>query len=64
MEGTSEEGPYEGCDITCDEGNMLLVDPRNGGDWRCIRSGPNYCPGKFNTGDKPRSLLGVANYYF
>ena len=50
MAGTSAEGPYEGCDITCDVGNMLLVDPRNGGDWRCIREGPNYCPGKFNTG--------------
>ena len=50
MAGTSAEGAYEGCDITCDVGNMLLVDPRNGGDWRCIREGPNYCPGKFNTG--------------
>ena len=50
MAGTSDDGSYDGCDITCEEGNMLLVDPRNGGNWRCIRSGPNYCPGKFNTG--------------
>ena len=50
MAGTSDDGSYDGCDITCEEGNMLLVDPRNGGNWRCIKAGPYYCPGKFNTG--------------
>merc|ERR1719154_503195 len=50
FEGTSEEnGPYEGCMIECNEGYKLLVDPRNGGSWKCINTAVPLCPGKFNT---------------
>ena len=39
--GTTDEGyTYDGCDIECEHPNQLLVDPRNGGNWRCIRLGP------------------------
>merc|ERR1719309_381698 len=45
-----EVGPYEGCEITCTDGYQLLVDPRNGGGWKCIDASETViCPGKFNT---------------
>ena len=51
--GTTEEtGPYEGCHIICTEGLQLLVDPRNGGSWKCVPFNDTIsCPGKFNTGN-------------
>ena len=44
---------YDGCEIECNDNEILLVDPRNGGDWQCIpRLGPMplICPGGFHTG--------------
>ena len=44
---------YDGCEIECNDDEILLVDPRNGGDWQCIpRLGPMplICPGGFHTG--------------
>ena len=47
----------DGCMIECLPGDILLVDPRNAGSWRCISQdeantgvAPIMCPGKFNTG--------------
>merc|ERR1712142_195055 len=49
--GTDDEiGPYDGCELICKDGYQLLVDPRNGGSWKCIDAGETaICPGKFNT---------------
>merc|ERR1712212_2025 len=46
---------YQGCEITCREDEILLVDPHNGGSWECManmvneESRPFLCPGKFDT---------------
>ncbi|XP_023325961.1 uncharacterized protein LOC111699505 [Eurytemora carolleeae] len=41
-----------GCGITCGEGKILLVDPRNESFWRCVDYSIDLarkCPGKMNT---------------
>jgi len=46
---------YDGCEIMCAEGQVLVVDPRNGGSWKCQDVDDNQallgniCPGKFHT---------------
>merc|ERR1712059_93389 len=46
---------YDGCEITCWEDEVLVIDPHNGIDWHCERnlvnnaSRPGICPGKLNT---------------
>ena len=45
----------DGCILQCPEGLTLIVDPRNGGSWKCIDPDDYQlgvvCPGKFNTGE-------------
>merc|ERR1711935_390199 len=46
---------YEGCDIRCKDDEVLIVDPRNAGSWKCVKVEENQavlggvCPGAFNT---------------
>merc|ERR1711935_1078349 len=41
---------YEGCDIRCQDWQVLVVDPRNAGSWKCQNALLiNVCPGAFNT---------------
>merc|ERR1712059_58937 len=59
-------GVRQGCDIECDEDEILVVDPHNGGSWGCHATNPNsrplLCPGKFNTecGCKPTDTADEA----
>jgi len=46
---------YDGCEISCQADEVLIVDPRNSGSWACKKVSDNSavlgsaCPGKFNT---------------
>ena len=55
FDNPDDAAKYDGCEIECEDNEILMVDPRNGGDWQCIpRLGPMplVCPGKFNTGNQ------------
>jgi len=43
----------EGCQMECEEGKLLVPDPRNGGDWFCVSrttpGGELQCPGAYQT---------------
>ena len=45
---------FPGCAIECADDEILIVDPRNGGNWECTKlsdiSSVEFCPGKFHTG--------------
>jgi len=61
----------EGCQMECEEGKLLVPDPRNGGDWFCVSKtvpgGELNCPGSYTTscpceeGDEDCNAIGECH---
>ena len=44
---------FEGCELECEDDEILIADTRYGGHWYCLEKigpMPMLCPGGFNTG--------------
>ena len=60
-----ESDEVEGCFIECQEGDILQVDPRTPGSWKCVHKSDEpllICPGAFNTGVFCLNLNGLLNF--
>ena len=45
---------FEGCELECEDDEILIADTRYGGHWYCLKKigpMPMLCPGGFNTGN-------------